>query len=581
MKSVMPLTSACASRFSSGCSRHASSSSFFSDSPPNVAAIVSMRSVASARRLSTRSSTCLAQLRVELLVHRELAGVDDRHVEAGLDRVIEEDRVHRLADARRRAERERQVRHAARDLRARQLRLDAAHRLDEVDRVGSCSSMPVPIVRMFGSKMMSSGGNPTCSVRILYARLRDRRAGDRRVVAWPVSSNAITTTAAPNLRTIFAWRMNSASPSLSEIELTTPLPCRHSRPASITENFDESTITGMRAMSGSARDQVQEPLHRGDAVEHALVHADVEDVRAALDLLARDRDGLVVLVVFDQAAEHGRAGDVRALADHDEVRLRRDRQRLEAGGGAGVIVSGSSPTAACRARLRPCGATPSTAARIAAMCSGRVPQQPPTRLSMPSRAKLAEHLRPCARACRRSRRTRSAGRRSDSTRRGMRRDARELGDVRPHVVGAERAVDADREQVGVADRVVERLDGLARQRAARLVGNRHRSRSPARGARPARTAPRSRRARPCSSACRCASRSGADRRRPRSARAPARRTHATSSWNVTARAPGSLTSGDSEADFVVGPIEPATQRGRPSSFMARSAARRATRRRRD
>ena len=44
---------------------------------------------------------------------------------------------------------------------------------------------------------------------------------------------------------------------------------------------------------------------------------------------------------------------------------------------------------------------------------------------------------------------------------------------------------------------------------------------------------------------------------------------------MTARAPGSLTSGDSDAVFVVGPIEPATQRGLPSSRSARSAARRA------
>ena len=46
--------------------------------------------------------------------------------------------------------------------------------------------------------------------------------------------------------------MNSASPSFSEIEFTTGLPCTHFRPASITENFEESTITGTRAMSGSA-----------------------------------------------------------------------------------------------------------------------------------------------------------------------------------------------------------------------------------------------------------------------------------------------------------------------------------------
>ena len=116
---------------------------------------------------------------------------------------------------------------------------------------GSCSSMPVPMVRMFGSKMMSSGGKPTCWVRRSYARFA-MISRCSTVVAWPVSSNAITTTAAPNWRTIFAWRRNSGSPSLSEIELTTPLPCTHSRPAWITLNFDESIITGIREMSGSA-----------------------------------------------------------------------------------------------------------------------------------------------------------------------------------------------------------------------------------------------------------------------------------------------------------------------------------------
>jgi len=46
--------------------------------------------------------------------------------------------------------------------------------------------------------------------------------------------------------------MKAASPSFIEIELTTALPCTHLRPASITENFEESTMTGTRAMSGSA-----------------------------------------------------------------------------------------------------------------------------------------------------------------------------------------------------------------------------------------------------------------------------------------------------------------------------------------
>ena len=56
--------------------------------------------------------------------------------------------------------------------------------------------MPVAIAKMFGSKMMSSGGKPTSSTRMRYARsqISILRA---KVSAWPFSSNAITTAAAP------------------------------------------------------------------------------------------------------------------------------------------------------------------------------------------------------------------------------------------------------------------------------------------------------------------------------------------------------------------------------------------------
>ena len=49
--------------------------------------------------------------------------------------------------------------------------------------------------------------------------------------AWPSSSKAITTTAAPYLRHSRAWETNSSSPLFSEIELTIALPCTHLRPA--------------------------------------------------------------------------------------------------------------------------------------------------------------------------------------------------------------------------------------------------------------------------------------------------------------------------------------------------------------
>ena len=77
-------------------------------------------------------------------------------------------------------------------------------------------------------------------------------------------------------------------------------------------------MTGMRAMSGSAAIRLQKPGHRRFGIDQALVHVDVEDLRAVRDLLARDLDRLVVAVFLDQLAELRRAGHVGALADIDE-----------------------------------------------------------------------------------------------------------------------------------------------------------------------------------------------------------------------------------------------------------------------
>ncbi len=64
-----------------------------------------------------------------------------------------------------------------------------------------------------------------------------------------------------------------------------------------------SIITGTAAMSVFAGDEPQILGHRRLAVEQALVHVDVDDVRAALDLLAGDFDGLFVLLLLDQPGE--------------------------------------------------------------------------------------------------------------------------------------------------------------------------------------------------------------------------------------------------------------------------------------
>ena len=60
----------------------------------------------------------------------------------------------------------------------------------------ACSSMPVATARMFGSRMMSSGANPACSMSRSYARPRIATLRST-VSACPRWSKAITTTAAP------------------------------------------------------------------------------------------------------------------------------------------------------------------------------------------------------------------------------------------------------------------------------------------------------------------------------------------------------------------------------------------------
>ena len=123
------------------------------------------------------------------------------------------------------------------------------------------------------------------------------------VSAWPASSNAITTTAAPWRRAILASWMNFASPSFIEIEFTTGLPWTHFRPASITANFEESTITGTRAMSGSAATRLRKVTIAFSESSRPFVHVDVDDLGAVLDLVARHLQGRGVVARGDQLAE--------------------------------------------------------------------------------------------------------------------------------------------------------------------------------------------------------------------------------------------------------------------------------------
>ena len=108
----------------------------------------------------------LQQVLRDLLVDRELAGVDDAHVEAGLDGVVEEGRVHRLAHRVVAAEGERDVADAAAHLGEREGLLDPARGLDEVHGVVGVLLDAGPHGQHVRVEDDVLGGKPTSSVRI-------------------------------------------------------------------------------------------------------------------------------------------------------------------------------------------------------------------------------------------------------------------------------------------------------------------------------------------------------------------------------------------------------------------------------
>ena len=91
---------------------------------------------------------------------------------------------------------------------------------------------------------------------------------------------------------------------------------------------------------GLGGNQVEKAHHGRAAVEHGLVHIDVDHLRPVFHLLARHRQRLLELAVEDHAGKGLGAGDIGALADIDEQGARIDRERLQAGklhGGDGVF----------------------------------------------------------------------------------------------------------------------------------------------------------------------------------------------------------------------------------------------------
>ena len=259
-----------------------------------------------------------AEHRVDRVVDVQLPGVDDRHVEPGGDGVEQEHAVHRAPHRLVAAERETEIAQPARDVDARTARADLDACLDKVERI---ALMLVDSGRdredigveddVLGREAVGSEQlvRPLANLDLALAGvglagLVERHHHHRRAV----SANFPRGIEERPLAFLHADRIDD------RLARCAFQPGLDDRPFRAVDHQRDARDVGFGG------DPLDVGGHRQLAVEQGLVHIDVEDLRARLDLRARDLDRGLIVSRQDQLLELGRAGDVAAFADIDEAR---------------------------------------------------------------------------------------------------------------------------------------------------------------------------------------------------------------------------------------------------------------------
>ena len=400
----------------------------------------------------------LPQSGFDLLVDTELARIDDAHRHARLDGVVQERGVHGFPHRVVAAERERKIRYPARDTHPGQVGADPFHRFDEIQAVARVFLQPGgdrKNVRIENDVVRCEAGLLRQQV---VGALAHRDAPLERVgLTLLVEGHDDHRGAVLAHQARLAQEFRLAFLHADGIDDALALQALQAR-------LDHAPFRGIHHYRhardvGFGGSQAQESHHRLLRVEHPLVHVDVDDLRAVLDLLARHRQRLGVIARQDQAREGLRAGNVGALADVDEERACADVERLQAREAQHRGSLGGRP----RAHAAYCLGDGVDVLRRGATAAACEIQE--------SRARPGTHL--LGHRFRRvvvfAESVRQAGVRVTGDRHFG--DAGEFLDVLAQFLRAEGAVESHRQRTGVAHGVVERLGGLARQRAPGGVGD--------------------------------------------------------------------------------------------------------------
>ena len=271
----------------------------------------------------------LAERRLDVLVDGQLPGVDDPHVEPGVDGVVQEGGVEGLADRVVAAKGEGDVAHAPGDFHVRQQLLDLPRGLDEVQSVagvfldaradGQDVRVEDDVGRFHAGLFREQLIGPAGDVDLVLD-------GDGLALFVEHHHHACRAVLShqPGVGQELLFALLEADRVDDRLALHTLQARFQHGPVRAVDHHGHAGHVGLGGQ------QVEELGHDLRPVQEALVHVDIDDVRPALNLLASDGNGFAQVALADQPGEFLRSRDIGPLADHDEGAVGTDHQRFQA-----------------------------------------------------------------------------------------------------------------------------------------------------------------------------------------------------------------------------------------------------------
>src|SRR5574343_1950200 len=397
------------------------------------------------------------QFRLQVVIDAQHAGVHDAHGHAVLDGMVEEDGVDRLAYRVVAAEGEGDVRHAAGNVGVRQVLLDPAGRLDEIDSV-------VVVFRNAGGDGEDVrveddvfGWETDASQQFVRLAADFDLAGVGVGLAFFVKGHDdYGGTITAGQRGLFD-ELGFAFLHRDRIDDTLALDALQAG----LDDFPLRRVDHDRHAGnvGFRRNQLQKLVHGGDRIEHRFVHVDVDDLGAVLDLLAGDGQRVVEAAFEDHAGEGLRAGDVGPLADVHVQRIGTDVEGFQPGQAQLLLDFWHFSRAD---RSHPGGDRRDVLRRGAAAAADDI-DDAALGPALDFGGQLFRRLVVAAEGI---------GQAGIRVGRDVAvADAGQFLDVLAQFLGAERAVQAEGERLDVVQRIPESFGGLAGQRATGGIGN--------------------------------------------------------------------------------------------------------------